>query len=110
MHCCEFCRTEFLARPQVKKPRACNNCQGDRQRANERAWHRRHAHFDDRYHSVRREQRLRKIKELADALVECLRVGQSLLGFSIKLAPFAEKLGEFLAELGVRRINKFCDL
>ncbi len=50
MHCCEFCGSEFLARPQVKCPRACNNCQVKRQRANERAWHARHLHFDDQYH------------------------------------------------------------
>ena len=35
MQICEFCHTEFIPRPQIKKPRACSHsaCQKKRQRA-----------------------------------------------------------------------------
>lgn len=107
MHCCEFCGSQFFARPQVKCPRACNKCQSQRQRANEKAWHERHTHFDDRYHSTRREQRTKRIQQLVVIIAECLRVGQRLMGISIKLEIFSLNLRSLLSELGVRRINKF---
>ena len=107
VHCCEFCGNQFFARPQVKCPRACNKCQSLRQRANEKAWHERHTHFDDRYHSTRREQRIKRIKQFVLIIVECLRVGQRLMGVSIQLEVFSVNLASLLSELGVRRINKF---
>ncbi len=107
MHCCEFCGSEFLARPQVKCPRACNNCQGKRQRANERAWHARHLHFDDHYHRIRRDQRRKRIYEIVVIMMECFRVGQNLVGTSIRLDLFSEKLQSLFLALGVRQINKF---
>ena len=107
MHECEFCRTEFLSRPQVKKPRACEKCQNHRQRANEREWHERHKHFDDRYHRIRREQRLRAIEKLVHKLIECLTVGLRLSGVVMELKIFSEILENVLVDLGVRRINKF---
>ena len=109
MHVCEFCHTDYFCRPQVKTPRACQNCQVARQRANEREWRKLHTHFDDRYHSIRREQRLRKIRALLAVLLECLRLGQRLLGMTLKVDTFSEILEETLVDLGVRRINKFCD-
>lgn len=110
MHRCEFCRTEFIARPQVKNPRACEKCQTLRQRANEKAWHARHTHFKDHYHRIRRAQRLQRIRALVYVVIECLRVGQRLLGLAIKLEIFSDIFEQSLVELGVRQINKFCNI
>jgi hypothetical protein len=110
MHECEFCRTDFLSRPQVKNPRACENCQSLRQRANEREWHERQSKFSDRYHQLRRGQRLKLIEALTKVLMECLSVGGRLLGTPLNLEKLCEVLTRFLVELGVRQINKFCDL
>jgi hypothetical protein len=107
MHCCEFCSNEFLARPQVKKPRACNECQSQRQRANEKAWHARHTHFNDKYHRIRRDERNKRIEKLVLILVECLRVGQQLMGTTIKFESFSDYFVDWFSRLGVRRINKF---
>jgi hypothetical protein len=110
MHCCEFCSTHFLSRPQVKTPRACSNCQTLRQRANEREWHEKHTHFDDAYHGIRRKQREQKILKLISILIECLRIGQSLSGLKFDTEKFSKILEARFLELGVRQINKFCDL
>ncbi len=110
MHCCEFCFTHFLSRPQVKIPRACSNCQKLRQRANEREWHEKHTHFDDGYHGIRRKQREQKILKIVSILIECLRVGQSLSGLKFDIEKFSQILERRLLELGVRQINKFCEL
>lgn len=109
MHCCEFCSTHFLSRPQVKSPRACSNCQELRQRANEREWHEKQTHFDDAYHGIRRKQREQKILKLVSILIECLRVGQSLSGLKFDSQKFSQILAVRLLELGVRQINKFCE-
>ena len=110
MHCCEFCSTHFLSRPQVKNPRACSNCQKLRQRANEREWHEKHTHFDDAYHGIRRKQREQKIFKLVSILIACLRVGQSLSGIKFDSEKFTKILEVSFLELGVRQINKFCEL
>ena len=110
MHCCEFCSTHFLSRPQVKNPRACSNCQTLRQRANEREWHEKHSHFNDAYHGIRRKQREEKILKLVSILIVCLRVGQSLSGLKFNCEKFSKILEVWLLELGVRQINKFCEL
>lgn len=110
MHECEFCCTEFLPRPQVKKPRACEGCQSLRQRANEREWHAKQVKFSDEYHRTRRGQRLKLIEALLKVLMECLGVGGRLLGMTLNIEKFCEVLSRFLVDLGVRRINKFCEL
>jgi len=110
MHECEFCRTDFLSRPQVKNPRACGGCQSLRQRANEREWHERQSKFCDRYHQLRRDQRLKLIETLVKVLMECMGIGGRFLGTTLNLEKFCEAFSDFLMELGVRQINKFCDL
>jgi len=110
MHCCEFCHTHFSCRPQVKNPRACSNCQVERQRTNEREWHEKHTHFNDAYHGIRRKQREQKIFKLVSILIACLRVGQSLSGIKLDSEKFSKILEVRFLELGVRRINKFCEL
>ena len=107
MHCCEFCHTHFSCRPQVKNPRACSNCQVERQRTNKREWHEKHTHFNDAYHGIRRKQREQKILKFVSILIECLRVGQRLSGLKFDSQKFSLILEVHLLELGVRQINKF---
>ena len=110
MHCCEFCLSEYTARPQVINPRACQKleCQLSRQRLNERDWRLRHPELrGTRYHSVRRQQRLQRILMMATILQQCLQIGVDLLGIKIGIVPFSEDLKKFLLNIGVRRINKF---
>ena len=40
-------------------------------------------------------------------MMECFRVGQNLMGTSIRLDLFSEKLQSLFLALGVRQINKF---
>jgi hypothetical protein len=110
VHECEFCRTQYLSRPQVKKPRACGKCQPLRQRENERDWHAKHGKFSDQYHRILRGERLKLIGRFVKDIIECLCVGQRLLGMVMDLEKFSQILTRFLSELGVRQINKFCDL
>jgi hypothetical protein len=110
MHACEFCLSDFEARPQVKSPRACPkpDCQRKRQRANERAWHERNPVYSDvKYHQAKREERVNRILAVVAALKRCLEVGGSLLGLSFKPAEFAPALERWFLRLGVRQINKF---
>lgn len=110
MHCCEFCLSEYVVRPQVINPRACQafECQLKRQRLNERDWRLRHPELrGTRYHSIRRQQRLQRIQMMATILQRCLQIGVDLLGVKIGIDPFLEDFKEFLLNMGVRRINKF---
>jgi hypothetical protein len=108
MHCCEFCSATYQPRPQVKRPRACPQCQKQRQRANEKAWHFKHqAKFDPSYFSVKRELRLKEVRKLVEEFLKCFLVG---LTFSGK-RPGDEGLlrdyfQRFFLELGIRRVNK----
>lgn len=110
MHCCEFCLSEYTARPQVINPRACQkpDCQLSRQRLNEREWRLRHPELrGTRYHSIRRQQRVRRILAMSVILRQCLQVGVDLLDVQIGMDSFLEILQGFLLNIGVRRINKF---
>ena len=110
MHCCEFCLSEYVVRPQVINPRACQafECQLKRQRLNEREWRLKHPELrGTRYHSVRRQQRLQRILMIATILQRCLQIGVDLLGVKIGIDTFSEDLKKFLLNIGVRRINKF---
>ncbi len=110
MYRCEFCHCQFASRPQVKRPRACPEpeCQRRRQRTNEREWRERHVGYADaKYHSVRREQRHRRIGAILEVLMKCISVGKDLLGMKIITEEFKEFLARFLLQLGVRQINKF---
>lgn len=110
MHCCEFCLSEYVVRPQVKNPRACKafNCQLKRQRLNEREWRLNHPELrGTRYYSIRRQQRLQRILMMAAILQRCLQIGVELMGVKIGMSPFSEDFKQFLLNTGVRRINKF---
>ena len=110
MHICEFCNTQFIPRPQVIKPRACNKskCQRLRQRANEREWHRRNRHLSStKYHRIRRRQREDKIKKLNKAMIKCFSVGKEFLGLPVNTDILSSILFNSFLELGLRKINKF---
>ena len=81
MHSCEFCMTQYTPCPQVKKPRACSNCQERRQRENEKAWRQKNLGlYDGKYHRKQREERSTEIKSRIEHLVRCIEVGSTLLG------------------------------
>lgn len=111
---CEFCSTEFEPRPQVKNPKACQDCQKARQRANEKAWRNKHLGiYNGKYHQVKRECRKAALKTKVKDLVKCVEVGGTLLGLIIT-KEIRESLGDillkFLSCLGIRYANKFWPL
>ena len=108
MHICEFCHTSFRPRAQVKHPRACSKCQKARQRANEDAWHERNPKYSDKlYHLVQKKQRMKRLGELVQIIVECLRVGKDFLRHNFDLEKTRVLFSQFLADVGIREINKF---
>lgn len=110
VHCCEFCLTDYEARPQVKNPRACQKpeCQCARQRANEREWRVRHPGlYETQYHAVQRQKRIRQIQSIALIFQKCFQMGASLSGVRVGMVEFSKIFEGFLLGLGVRQINKF---
>ena len=110
MHCCEFCLVEYEVRPQVKKPRACQKpeCQGKRQRLNEREWRDRHRGlYDANYYEVMRERRTERIQSIATSFQKCIQIGVNLTGMDLRMVEFRVVFERFLLRLGVRQINKF---
>jgi len=99
----------FQPRPQVKRPRACADCQKRRQRENEKAWHSRNKdHFSPLYHQIKKRLRLREIRKIFNELARCFRAGMTFYGKQIEFPLFEEGLLKFFIQLGIRRINKFC--
>ncbi len=113
MQDCEFCHSQFKPRPQVKSPRACGKqeCQRERQRENEKAWHSRNPGiYDGKYHSVKRRERLQELRKIAGRLKECLAVGATMLGVTVDEGQILLILERFLLGLGIRTANKFCNV
>ena len=110
MHNCEFCHTEYTPCPQVKKPRACSNCQKARQRENEKAWQQRNLGLHDgKYHRRLRKERKDEIKSRIKHLVRCIEVGSTLLGtiFSDSSRDeFIDWIVPAILRVGTRRANK----
>lgn len=107
MHKCEFCHVMFQARPQVKHPRACINCQDKRQQDNERAWHlKNRGLYDKKYHGAKKEVRLKKFRLISEELLQCLKVGKEILNVSIDLIEASGFFFRFLLQLGIRQVNK----
>ena len=108
MHRCEFCNVMFEARPQVKRPRACDGCQRHRQRENEKAWHNRHKGlYDNKYHQVQKAERYKCLKEVAERILKLIEVGKTFLGEALDLKEMGDLLHRFLIHFGIRKINKF---
>lgn len=108
---CEFCHTSFKPRAQVKHPRACPRCQGKRQRANEKAWYERNPKYLDKlYHSVKKKQRMKRIWGIVEILCECVKVGKDFLRHRLDLENIRTFFSQFLAHIGIRKINKFWDV
>lgn len=105
---CQFCHNQYQSRPQVKKPRACTNCQEYRQRSNEKDWRIRNPKYScPLYHKLRRQERIRKLKAAAASLLKCLKVGKEMMGMTLAMDVFEMLLEDFLLGLGIRRVNKF---
>lgn len=104
---CEFCEAVFQHRPQVKNPRACKNCQVERQRANEKTWHSKNkADFDSKYYRTKKIQRIKRIREIVNEFYRLITVGKTFLNQKLELAGFNDLLFQFLCSLGIRRVNK----
>jgi len=111
VHICEFCHTQFQSRPQVKRPRACQGCQKQRQRSNEKDWRSRNPQYScAEYHDLMREKRNERLAAAAAELSKCITVGRDFLGIKFKVDALGPILAEFFHGLGVRRLNKFWDL
>jgi hypothetical protein len=107
MHRCEFCHACYHARPQVKHPRACQNCQEKRQRENEKAWHFKYkSRFDREYHEIQRGVRRKRFLEMASSLCKWIRTGALMCGTSFSFHGWEAILAKFLQELGIRNANK----
>ena len=109
VHQCEFCGDRFQSRPQVKNPRACPKklCQQKRQRSNELRWRQRNsAQFDSQYHRIRKQARLRVIKEVAKEISQCLWTGARFMGRAVSEGLLEGDLFRFLTLIGIRKINK----
>ena len=107
MHQCEFCTARYQARSQVKRPRACADCQKNRQRANEKAWHiKNKAQFNPRYFQIQKILRFKQLKKISQEYLKYFRVGFTLHGKQLNLLLFEQFLLKFLLQLGVRRVNK----
>jgi hypothetical protein len=108
---CEFCTAVFQPRPQVKNPRACSNCQKQRQRLNEQEWRAKNSHLSSGdYHRIYREQRLKKITLFVETLIQAMNVGLQFYDFNFdkNLAPHLNLVMiKFLSHLGLRQISKF---
>ena len=108
MNTCEFCSTDYRPRPQVKKPRACERCQMQRQRSNEKDWRIRNPRYSSAlYHRVQRCVRTRRLNAIAQLLLKCVQVGKDMMGMAVAMEVLTPALGEFLQQLGIRRANKF---
>ena len=108
MHRCEFCHVMFEGRPQVKRPRACGECQQERQRENEKAWHNRNKGlYDLKYHQIQKAERFKKLKAMAEQIFRFIEIGKSFLGTEIDLGGLEELFQLFFISFGIRKINKF---
>ena len=111
---CEFCSTQFEARPQTKNPRACSkdSCQKARQRQNERDWHQKNRELylqNAKYHQQQRIKRYRFLLETINKLIEAILAGCLFKGIFIKQELFKELFQNFIHSIGLRQINKFCN-
>lgn len=110
MHRCEFCFVMYQPRPQVKRPRACEQCQSKRQRSNEKAWHFKHkGQFDAKYYRILKDQRLKALREKSALFREWIEIGRRFMQQSGSLVGLDEFLFQFLTYVGIRRVNKLCE-
>ncbi|MBI3535547.1 MAG: hypothetical protein HY072_08715, partial [Deltaproteobacteria bacterium] len=82
MHICNYCGTSFIPRAQTKKPKACTNrkCQKQRQRDNEKAWKiKNQGLYDGSYFRIKRLQRIKQLRKLAERWFKFLEVGSRFL-------------------------------
>ena len=104
---CEFCPVTFTPRPQVKRPRACPNCQVVRQRENERAWHgRNRGLYDGKYHRIQRSVRSQQLQDCAKKVVRFCEAGSRFFGERIAIVGLEAILTRFFEDVGIRAANK----
>jgi len=110
-HQCEFCHDEFVPRPQVKHPRACQKCQQHRQKKNEEEWRKKNKDlYSSIDHRTYREQRGRRISGLVMFVLRSMKIGFSFLGLTelqTTHKDLEKDLVRFFDRIGLRQINKF---
>ena len=107
MHICEFCNTFYTPRPQVKRPRACKNCQQKRQKANEKAWRERNRGlYDRKYHAVLRERRCQTIQCIISMFMKVIKIGSTFIGQEINTDQIEQYFSELFRSLGIRKLKK----
>ena len=110
---CKYCSSEYHPRPQVKNPQACKNrtCQQQRQRDNEREWHRNNdSRYDAAYHLKLRIKRNKKLKILRNNLTTAFETGATFHQFQVSnFSELVEQFCGFLSKLGSSELNKFCN-
>jgi len=108
---CEFCNSYFSPRPQIKNPRACSKkcCQEARQKANEKDWHERNKGlYDGKYHRIKRSFRKKKLKEIINNMLECLKIGSCLKKIEYNFLALEDILSKLFLDLGIKAANKWC--
>ncbi|MCK5537499.1 MAG: hypothetical protein KAI79_11780 [Bacteroidales bacterium] len=106
---CAYCNDIYQPRPQVKNPKACKKsyCQKQRQKDNERSWHQKNKIlYDAKYAQIQRKIRAEKIKKMITKITNALAIGLRFNGE--KFNENFNNLTLFLADLGIRQLNKFC--
>ena len=109
MHSCIYCNCKFNSRKQVKNPKACFNseCQGKRQRDNEKNWHAKHwDRFDKRYHRTRRKARNTLIFAMIEKILHATTIGFTMIVQGFDIDHYRAFLQEALPALGLRNANK----
>jgi len=106
---CEFCGEKFCPRPQTRNPRACPNCQADRQKANEKEWRQRNQPIippPPEYFVKWRQRRRNLFEDLADSIVYCISVVAPKSGMTIDEAVLSRMLRKLFFALGIRRVKQ----
>ena len=110
MTSCEFCRTSYHPRPQVKSPRACPKaaCQSQRQRRNEQEWREKNSdRYTAEYFRRWRKQVHRRQRQLLLKLMNCLEIGRQFLALDeLNLAGLQALLATLIYGLSAGQINK----
>lgn len=108
MYKCEFCHAMFVARPQVKRPRACQKCQKRRQLDNQKTWRIKNKGLEGMgaYFKVWRESRGQRIRQWVERLMRCLGTGGMFHGEKLNTDAIRAVLLKFISALGIRAANK----
>jgi hypothetical protein len=110
---CSFCNSKYKVRPQVKNPKACykKTCQLNRQRKNEKDWVLKNKNlYDGKYHKIKRQVRMKKLKAMVEEILEMIKVGKIYLNKKINIEFIKGFLFKFIYKFGIRSSNKLWNI